>query len=117
MTKGYWITFYHSISNPAALAKYAAAAGPVIKAAGCRFLARGAAMKAFEAGLHERCVVIEFDSVDQAIHTYESPAYQEALEMPKGLVERDVRIVEGLSRAFPDTEQHSQFRISKNRKT
>lgn len=95
MAKGYWVAFYRSISNPAALAAYAKQAGPAIEAGGGRFLARGAAVKAYEAGLVERSVLIEFDSVQQAIATYESPAYQAAKKLLEGAVERDVRFLEG----------------------
>jgi uncharacterized protein (DUF1330 family) len=96
MAKGYWITFYRSVSNPAALAEYAKLAGPPIQAGGGRFLARGAAIKAYEAGLNQRSVVIEFDSVEKAVSAYESPAYQAALKVLEGAVERDVRILEGV---------------------
>ena len=41
MAKGYWITFYRSVSNPAALAEYAKLAGPAIQAGGGRMLSRG----------------------------------------------------------------------------
>jgi uncharacterized protein (DUF1330 family) len=92
MPKGYWITFYRRVSDPRALAAYAKVAGPAIQAGGGRFLARGTPL---EAGLAERSVVIEFDSVAQAISTYESPAYQAAFRLLDGAVERDVRIVEG----------------------
>ena len=95
MAKGYWIALYRSVSNPAALAEYAKLAGPAIQAGGGRFLARGVAARAFEAGLTERSVVIEFDSVAQAIAAYEGPAYQAALKVLQGAAERDVRILEG----------------------
>ena len=95
MAKGYWIAFYRSVSNPEALAEYAKLAGPAIQAGGGRFLARGTAARAFEAGLIQRAVVIEFDSVEMAIATYESPAYQAALRVLDGAAERDVRILEG----------------------
>jgi uncharacterized protein (DUF1330 family) len=97
MPKGYWITFYRSISNPAALAEYGKLAGPAIQAAGGRFLTRGVALEAFEAGIKERSVVIEFDSAAKAITAYKSPAYQSARKLLEGAVERDVRILEGLS--------------------
>ena len=97
MAKGYWITFYRSVSNPAALAEYAKVAGPAIEAAGGRFLTRGAAVKAFEAGIKERSIVIEFDSAAKAIEAYESPAYQSARKILEGAVERDIRILEGVS--------------------
>jgi uncharacterized protein (DUF1330 family) len=97
MPKGYWITLYRSVSNPAALAEYAKLAGPCIQAAGGRFLARGTPVRAFEEGLTQRSVVIEFDSVERAVATYESPAYQAALRLLEGAVQRDVRILEGAS--------------------
>jgi uncharacterized protein (DUF1330 family) len=97
MAKGYWITFYRSVSNPSALAQYAKLAGPAIEAAGGRFLTRGVAFKALEAGIKDRSVVIEFDSPAKAIAAYESPAYQEALKFLEGAAERDIRILEGVS--------------------
>jgi uncharacterized protein (DUF1330 family) len=95
MARGYWITLYRAVSNPAALAEYAKRAGPVIQAGGGRFLARGTPAKAFEGGLSQRSVLIEFDSVERAVAVYESAEYQAALLLLDGAVERDVRIVEG----------------------
>jgi uncharacterized protein (DUF1330 family) len=97
MAKGYWIATYFSISNPNALAEYAKLAGPAISAAGGRFLARGAAAKAYEKGLKERVVLIEFDSVDKAAAAHDSPGYQAALKVLGNGADRDLRIVEGLS--------------------
>src|ERR1700746_3212800 len=54
MAKGYWITLYRSISDPAALAAYGKLAGPAIVAHGGRFLARGEAVKAHEQGIAQR---------------------------------------------------------------
>ena len=96
MAKAYWIATYFSISNPAALAEYAKLAGPAISAAGGRFLARGTAAKAYEKGVLQRCVIIEFDSVDKAAAAHDSPGYQAALKVLGNAVERDLRIVEGL---------------------
>ena len=95
MAKGYWVNFYRSVRDPAALAEYGRLAVPAIQAGGGRFLARGTPARAYEAGLTERAVLIEFDSVAQAVATYEGPAYQAALRMLDGAVERDVRIFEG----------------------
>jgi uncharacterized protein (DUF1330 family) len=97
MARGYWIVFYRSVSNPAAVAEYAKLAETAIVAAGGRFLTRGTAIRAFEAGTKERSIVIEFDSPTRAIEAYESPAYQSALKILEGTVERDVRILEGVS--------------------
>jgi uncharacterized protein (DUF1330 family) len=95
MRKVYWIVFYRSISDPAALAAYAKLAGPAITAGGGRVLVRDTPAKTYEAGLNQRCVVIEFDSLEQATATYESPAYQAAKKLLEGAVERDLRVVEG----------------------
>jgi uncharacterized protein (DUF1330 family) len=97
MAKAYWVTCYRSISDPEALAAYAKLAGPALAAAGGRFLARGNAANAYEAGLTERIVLIEFDSVERAVAAHESDAYQAALKVFGKAAERDMRIVEGLA--------------------
>ena len=97
MAKGYWIAFYRSIKNPDALAAYARLAGPAIQAAGGRFLVRGTPAKTYEAGLNQRVVVIEFESVAQATAAHDSAGYQEALKLLGNAVERDMRIVEGVA--------------------
>ena len=95
MAKGYWIATYRSIKNPDALAAYEKLAGPAIQAGGGRFLVRGTPVKTYEAGLDQRAVVIEFDSVQQAVAAHDSPGYQAALKALGGGAERDIRIVEG----------------------
>lgn len=97
MPKGYWIVFYRKISNPAAVAQYGKLAVPAIQAAGGRFLSTGTAVRVFEAGVKERSVLVEFDSVPQAIAAYESDAYRAALKVLEGAAERDVRFLEGVS--------------------
>jgi len=96
MAKGYWIAFYREVSSPEKLAAYAKLAGPAIEAGGGRFLARGVAAQAYEAGVKERTVLIEFDSVERAVATHESPAYRAALVALAGGAVRDMRIVAGL---------------------
>jgi uncharacterized protein (DUF1330 family) len=96
VAKGYWITFYRSVSDSAALAAYGKLAGPAIVANGGRFLARGKAAKVYERGIAQRTTVTEFDSVEQAVAAHNSPAYQEALRALGNACERDVRIVEGV---------------------
>lgn len=97
MAKGYWVNCIRAVHDDAALAEYARLAGPAIEGAGGRFLARGQPARVFEAGLMQRTVVIEFDSVDAAVACYESPAYQEALAALGHGAERDLRIVEGVA--------------------
>lgn len=93
MAKAYWIAFYRSIRNEQALAAYATLAGPAIRAGGGRFLARGLPAHVYEGGLKERTVLIEFESLAQALATHASPAYQEALRALGDGAERDIRFV------------------------
>lgn len=97
MAKGYWIALYRSVSNTTALAEYAKLAGPAIEAGGGRFLVRGMPAKFVEDGLNQRTVIIEFDSLEKAIATYESAAYQSAVKVLQGAAERDVRFLAGPS--------------------
>ncbi|WP_248310888.1 DUF1330 domain-containing protein [Bosea vaviloviae] len=95
MAKAYWIATYRSVSDSDALAAYAKLSGPAIIAGGGRILVRGLPALTYEAGLQQRTVVIEFDSVDHAKQVHDSPAYQEALAVLGKGAERDIRIVEG----------------------
>lgn len=96
MAKAYLVLCYHSVSNEAALQEYARMALPAIQAAGGRYLARGRPAKTYEAGLDQRTVIIEFDSVAQAIAAHDSQGYHAALEALGNAAVRDVRIVEGI---------------------
>lgn len=97
MAKAYWVVCYHSIRNQDAFAAYAKIAPPAVQAAGGRFLVRGMPAKVYEEGINQRLVVIEFDSLAQALAAHDTPAYQEALRVLGDAAERDMRIVEGLA--------------------
>ncbi|GAA0274285.1 DUF1330 domain-containing protein [Streptomyces polychromogenes] len=95
MAKGYWVSVYPAISDRESLTAYDELAGPAVRAAGGRLLSRGDRVVAHEAGITQRAVLVEFDSLEQAVAAYESEAYQKALvALPDG-VERDFRIIEG----------------------
>lgn len=96
MAKAYWIAFYRSIRNQEKFAAYTKLAGPAIQAAGGRFVVRGNPAKVYEAGLDQRVVMIEFDSVQQAIAAHDGAAYQEALKVLGDAVDREIRIAEGV---------------------
>jgi uncharacterized protein (DUF1330 family) len=97
MAKAYWVATYRSISNPDQFAEYAKIAPPAIQAAGGRFIARATPAQVYEQGLKQRVVLIEFDSVQQAIAAHDSPDYQAALKALGNACERDIRIVEGVA--------------------
>lgn len=95
--KAYWIAFYREVRRPDALAAYAKLAGPALEAAGGRMLARGMPADVHEAGLAQRTVLIEFDSLAKARAAYESPAYKAAIAVLGDAVDRDIRFIEGVS--------------------
>ena len=97
MAKGYWINFFRSIKDQSKVDEYRKLAGPVMEASGAKFLVRGEPKKFYEAGLNQRVVVVEFESVEKAIATHDSPGYQAALKALGDGAERDLRIVEGTS--------------------
>jgi uncharacterized protein (DUF1330 family) len=96
MPKAYWIATYRSVHDPEALAAYAKIGAPALQSAGGRFLARGIPAQVYDNGLRQRTVLIEFDSVAQAIAAHDSPAYQEALRVLGNAADRDIRIVEAI---------------------
>lgn len=96
MPKAYWISCYRQISDLNKLSAYAKLAGPAIEGGGGRFLARSSAARAYEDGRLERTVIIEFDSVEQAVAVHDSTAYQLALAALDGGAVRDMRIVPGV---------------------
>ena len=96
MPKAYWVVTYRSVKNPKAWQAYAKLAIPAITEARGRFLAFGKPVKVYEAGMDQRVVLVEFDSVQEAIACHDTPAYKKALKaLGTGNVERDLRIIEG----------------------
>jgi uncharacterized protein (DUF1330 family) len=97
MKKGYWVVAYRSIADESALKAYGKLAIPAIEAGGGKTLVRTAdAIEPREAGLKQRMVVMEFESFEKAVATYNSAAYQAALKALGSGAERDFRIVEGV---------------------
>jgi uncharacterized protein (DUF1330 family) len=94
--KGYLVSAYRSIKDPDKLAAYAKLAGPAFSKYGAKYLARGDAAQAYEAGIKQRIVIVEFESVAKAVEAHDSADYQAALKVLDNGVERDLRIVEGL---------------------
>ncbi len=95
MAKAYWVSIYKAVHDQDKLAAYAKLAGPALTAAGGRFIARGMPVKLYEEGIAQRTVILEFDSVAQAIAAHDGPAYQEALAALGNGVSREIRILEG----------------------
>jgi uncharacterized protein (DUF1330 family) len=97
MKKGYWVVAYTSISDESAVKAYAALAGPALQSLGGRVLTKSTSqVQAYEAGLRQRTIVVEFDSYDLALAARENEGYQKALQALGSGAERDFRIVEGV---------------------
>lgn len=89
----YWICVYKAVHDPDKVAAYAELAGPALREAGGRFLARGNPEAIFELGETTRTVVIEFDSVEAALAAHDSDDYQAALRALGDGADRDLRVV------------------------
>jgi uncharacterized protein (DUF1330 family) len=96
MPKAYWVSAYRAVKDANKLAAYAKLAGPALTAGGGRFLARGEPAVVYELGLKQRTVVVEFESVAQAVAAHDSPAYQAALDALGDGADREIRIIEGV---------------------
>jgi uncharacterized protein (DUF1330 family) len=96
MPKAYWVSAYQAIHDENKLAAYAKLAGPAVQEGGGKFLARGMAASAYEAGIKQRTVIVEFESLEKAIACHDGPGYQAALKALEGGVSRDLRIIEGV---------------------
>lgn len=96
MKKGYWVVAYRAVLDESALKEYGKLAVPAIETGGGRFLIRATQVQAHEAAVNQRLVVTEFDSLEKAVATYNSDAYQAALRALGAGAERDFRIVEGV---------------------
>jgi len=94
--KGYWIVAHIGALDGAVMAEYVKAAAPALAAAGGRLIARGMPARAHEGGVSQPAVVVEFETVEKAVAAYESAAYQAAVKILEGKVQRDFRIVEGV---------------------
>jgi uncharacterized protein (DUF1330 family) len=96
MKKGYWVVAYRKVSDESVLKEYGKLAIPAIEAGGGKSLIRTSDVEARESGMNQRIVVMEFENLEKAVATYESPAYQAALRVLGSAAERDFRIVEGV---------------------
>jgi uncharacterized protein (DUF1330 family) len=96
MKKGYWVVAYRTVGDEATMKNYVALAKDAMGPFGARILVSpGSVVTAFEAGLKQMTVVVEFDSYEIALAAYKSADYKKALDALGTAVERDFRIAEG----------------------
>ncbi len=96
MPKGYLVVCYREVSDLEKLKTYAELAPKAMVPRGANILARDGRVTAFEDGLAERTVVVEFESYEAALEAYQSPEYQAAVAALGDGAVRDLRIVEGV---------------------
>ncbi len=96
MKKGYWVVAYREVLDENVLKEYGKLAIPAIEAGGGKTVIRTSEVHPVESGLNQRMVVMEFESLEKAIATYNSAAYQAALRVLGSSAVRDLRIVEGV---------------------
>ena len=81
MAKGYLVVDLH-ITNPGPFQEYREKVLATVEAYGGRFLVRGGDPRLIEGDVDPgRVVLLEFESPDQAMDWYNSPAYQAILPM------------------------------------
>ena len=93
MSKIIQVVIYKSITDENKLQQYAAIAGPAVKEAGGRFLARGVPVAVKEEGEATRTVVVEWDSMEAAEAGYNSDGYQAAIAALDGGAVREFRYI------------------------
>jgi uncharacterized protein (DUF1330 family) len=93
--KGYWVVCYKSVSNPATVAEYTKLAATALQGLGGRVIVGGKPAKTHEAGVDQSAVIVEFESLENAIAAYESDLYRTAFKVLDNAAQRDFRIVEG----------------------
>ncbi len=94
MAKGYWIA-HGRVDDAAKYDLYRAANAAPLAEFGGRFLVRGGARELREGEAKPRTVVIEFPTYAAARACYDSPGYQAAIALRRGISESDLVIAEG----------------------
>jgi uncharacterized protein (DUF1330 family) len=85
-----------TITDPQAYAQYASLAPEAMRLHGARVLARGGEVRALEGDCRPRNVILEFDSMAEAIAYWESPQYQHARSFRLGAADIEVCAIEGV---------------------
>jgi len=97
MAKGYLVVCYREIRDKEKLKKYIELAPDAMVPRGANILVRGGRVAAFEDGLAERTVLVEFPSFEEALEAYNSSEYKAAVAALGDGAVRDFRIVEGVN--------------------
>tara|TARA_A100001388_G_C28624964_1_gene429444 strand:- start:498 stop:785 length:288 start_codon:yes stop_codon:yes gene_type:complete len=94
MSKGYWIV-RANVNNQEEYLKYIKKATKVVESFNGKFLVRGGKQKELENSGYERTVIVQFNSYNDALKSYNSKEYQDALRHVKQSSNRLFAIAEG----------------------
>lgn len=94
MNKGYLIA-HVTVSDPVTYSEYAKAAGKAMQAFNPKVIAWSGQYENLEGESHEKHVIFEFASFDEAKRFYESPEYQAARLIRVGAATGTFVLVEG----------------------
>lgn len=94
MPKGYWVARVE-VNDAEKYKDYIAANAKPFRMHGARFLARAGRYQNPEGDSRSRNIVLEFPSYEAALACYESPEYQNAIKLRRGISIIDLVIVEG----------------------
>jgi uncharacterized protein (DUF1330 family) len=95
--KGY-IVAEVKVHDADAMARYRLLSQAAVEQYGGRFLVRGGASEILEGKWSppQRMIVVEFDSVDQAKHFYDSSEYQAARKVREHVAEMNMLVISGI---------------------
>ncbi|MEP1443978.1 MAG: DUF1330 domain-containing protein [Hyphomicrobiales bacterium] len=94
MAKGYWIARM-DVNDVERYKDYVSGAASAFVKYNAKFLVRGGEVHELEGTSRKRNVVIEFESVEQALACYNEPAYQAAKDIRNTVADGELIIVEG----------------------
>ena len=90
MPKTYWIARV-DVSDPQTYKKYVETGKPAFERYNAKFLARGGKTEVLEGGARARNVIIEFNSMEDALACYNSPEYTAARKISSTCERRRIR--------------------------
>ncbi|KAB7614397.1 DUF1330 domain-containing protein [Amylibacter sp. SFDW26] len=95
MPKGYWIA-HVTITDAGQYKTYQEIAPKAFQKYDAKFLARGSDAQTLEGDQWQRHVVIEFDSMEQALECYNSTEYKNARALRDGTCKASITIINGM---------------------
>ncbi|MBS7539623.1 DUF1330 domain-containing protein [Ancylobacter lacus] len=101
MARGYWVVRLDVTDMDTYMARYFAAAAPVIERFGGRFLVLGGAFEAPEPPARNRQVVVEFADYDTALACWNDPAFQAAFAERQKVAHGEHLVIEGYEGGQP----------------